>query len=236
VGREAVAQLLQRGARVLAIVRSRDSVSESILGNENFEAIEASILDVRREELAGYLEGCDAAVCCLGHTLSIRGIFGKPRRLVSDAVAATCIAMLSTEGDRSRPIRFVLLSSDGVDHPGSTDPPRGRAERVLLSMVKILLPPHADNVAAAKSLAESANSSGNRLEWVGVRPVSFSRDPSTGKDYAVLANPGDAILGNDHVGIESIAKLIADLLTKEKMWDEWRGKMPVVLNPEAVLK
>ena len=44
-------------------------------------------------ELNEYVEGCNAIVSCLGHNMSFQGIFGKPRKLVTDATKRLCSAI-----------------------------------------------------------------------------------------------------------------------------------------------
>jgi len=36
--------------------------------------------------MAQHVAGCDAVASCLGHNLTFKRLFGKPRRLVTDAV------------------------------------------------------------------------------------------------------------------------------------------------------
>ena len=84
-GQRALQQLLDRGIRVRAIVRSVGKLPPALAGNPDLTVIEASLLALSDAELKRHLAGCDAVVSCLGHVLDLRGIFGAPRDLVTQA-------------------------------------------------------------------------------------------------------------------------------------------------------
>ena len=84
-GRLLVAELLRRNQRVKVIVRSPHKLAEAVLRNPNVAVISASILSLSDEELAHHVKGCHAVASCLGHNMSFKGIYGKPRNLVAEA-------------------------------------------------------------------------------------------------------------------------------------------------------
>jgi len=93
-GKHVVLQLLQRKQHVKAVVRSKqrllDSLDEvapntSTEFSSSLEIQEASLLDLSDDDLMELTSQCDATVSCLGHNISIQGMFGHPRRLVTDA-------------------------------------------------------------------------------------------------------------------------------------------------------
>ena len=51
------------------------------------------ITEISVEEMSGYLKGCHAVATCLGRSLTMKGIFGKPRKLVTDSVVLLCEAI-----------------------------------------------------------------------------------------------------------------------------------------------
>ncbi|MDE0770445.1 MAG: NAD(P)H-binding protein [Opitutaceae bacterium] len=71
-GRLLVEELLARGCRVKAIVRSPECFPESMTGNETLSLIHASVLDLSDADMAVHASDCVAVVSCLGHTLSLR--------------------------------------------------------------------------------------------------------------------------------------------------------------------
>lgn len=83
-GRLLVQQLLDRGQRVKAIVRSPDKLHGIARSAEHMSVIHASLLDIGDAELAEHVKGCVAVASCLGHNMSLKGMYGHPRRLVTD--------------------------------------------------------------------------------------------------------------------------------------------------------
>jgi uncharacterized protein YbjT (DUF2867 family) len=64
-GGRVLQQLVSRGVRVRAIVRSVGKVPAPISEHPNVTLIEA--------DLERHVHGCDAVVPCLGHVMSVRG-------------------------------------------------------------------------------------------------------------------------------------------------------------------
>ncbi len=92
-GQLLVAQLLNRGQKVRVIVRTMGNLPKTITNHENISVIQASVLDLNDAELAQHVKGCNAIASCQGHNMSFKGIFGQPRRLVTDATRRLCDAI-----------------------------------------------------------------------------------------------------------------------------------------------
>ena len=92
-GRLLVEQLLSRGQHVKVVVRSEDGLPERIRNHDNLSVTQASVLDLSDSEMARLVAGCGAVASCLGHNLSFKGLFGPPRRLVTDATGRLCEAI-----------------------------------------------------------------------------------------------------------------------------------------------
>lgn len=67
-GRLLVEELLHRGVKVKAIVRSPDTLTEASKNHGNLSVIQASLLDISDSDLARHVEGCDSVALCLGTT------------------------------------------------------------------------------------------------------------------------------------------------------------------------
>ena len=80
--------------------------------NENLELIEASVLDLSDAELEHHVGDCSAVASCLGHNLSFRGLYGHPRRLVTEATRRLDVA---------RSYVYTLMKTLGVDRFGRID-------------------------------------------------------------------------------------------------------------------
>jgi nucleoside-diphosphate-sugar epimerase len=88
-GKHLVQQLLNMGSEVVAVVRSPDRVPSAWKNDPRVTLVETSISKASSDEMTRYLWGCQSAASCLGHNVSTKGIFGKPRRLVADTVRLT---------------------------------------------------------------------------------------------------------------------------------------------------
>ena len=96
-GRLLVRELLARGTPVRAVVRSRSGLDDEVLADPGLSVVEAGIAGLPDADVRDLVQGCDAAASCLGHRLSLRGIYGPPRdsgtdlRLDSDVQARSSI-------------------------------------------------------------------------------------------------------------------------------------------------
>lgn len=115
-GKLLVDQLLETGQSVKVIVRPESNVPIHWINNEKVDLIRENINEVSAEVMAEFLSDCNAAASCLGHSLTFKGIFGKPRRLVSDAVRL--ISKAIRNGALSKPFRFVLMNTAGNSNRG----------------------------------------------------------------------------------------------------------------------
>jgi putative NADH-flavin reductase len=88
-----VDQLIDRGKTVVVIVRSAERLPEHLRNHDNVSVVETNLVDLSDAEIAEYVKGRTAIASCLGHNLSVRGIFGPPRRLVHDVIAKLCRAI-----------------------------------------------------------------------------------------------------------------------------------------------
>ena len=225
-GRRVLAQLLGRGVGVRAVVRSRGAIPPGVVGNPGLEFVEASLLSLSDDELRRLVRGCDAVVSCLGHPITVRGILGPPRDLVTRATTRLCRAV---EAERPpRPVRLVLLSSVSVHRPGRLDARRGSGERAFLWLVRALLPPARDNQRAADFLVRDVGPAHPHVEWVVVRPDTLLEGEVSRYDLNEgivngVFSPGRSTMAN-------VAHFLCELSTDPGAWERWRGRMPVVVD------
>jgi len=230
-GQQLVAQLLDRGQTVKAVVRSPDKLPPAIREHPNLALIHASVLDLSDRELAGHLKDCAAVASCLGHNLTLKGLFGPPRRLVTDATRRLCDAIKAT--DSAAPARFVLMNTAGNsnrDLPESVS----FAQRCVIGLLRVCLPPHADNEAAADFLRTRIGQHDHAVEWVAVRPDSLI-DQDAVTEYELHASPTrSAIFNAGKTSRINVAHFMADLVTVPQVWNTWKGQMPVIYNQEPL--
>jgi nucleoside-diphosphate-sugar epimerase len=229
-GRLLVAQLLDRGLRVKAIVRSPDHLPDSLGQHENLSLIHASVLDLSDTEMAEHIVGCEAVASCLGHNLTIQGIFGQPRRLVTAAARRVCQAMRAS--DSEKPTRFVLMNTAGNSNRDLKEPV-SLSHRCVIAVLRWLVPPHRDNETAADYLRTEIGQHDTEIEWAVVRPDSLF-DEDDVSDYEIHPSPTrSAIFNPGRTSRINVAHFMADLITNhDGVWEKWKGRMPVVYNQE----
>jgi nucleoside-diphosphate-sugar epimerase len=227
-GRLLVAQLLDRGQDVRAIVRSAERLPAAVRDHDRLTVTTASILELGPAELFRHLDGCRAVASCLGHNLTLKGVLGRPHRLVSEAVRRLCAAVGARRA--AEPTRFVLMSSAGVSDRGERVTP---AQRLVISIIRQLVPPHADNEMAAENLRSSAGRSHGAIEWAAVRPDSLI-DEDAVSAYEVHPSPRrSALFDPGETSRINVAYFMAELITRDETWGRWRGGMPVIYNARS---
>ncbi len=173
-----------------------------------------------------HLRGCDAAISCLGHVLSFKGVFGPPRDLVTRATARLCRAIAALEP--ARPVKFILMSSVSVHRPGGLDTRRGALERGFMWMLRGAIPPAGDNQRAANFLHEEIGADNPFVQWVVVRPDSLlAGDVSA---YALHEGLVSSLFAPDRTNMANVAHFMGELVADPQAWAAWKGKLPVIVN------
>ncbi len=221
-GGRVLEQLLAKGHGVRAIVRSREKVPAALRAQAALELLEASLLDLSEAELAEQVRDCDAVVSCLGHVLSLKGVFGAPRKLCVEAARRVCEAI-----ERSgAATRFILMNTVGAGDP-ALEEPRTLFDRALLWVLRYTLPPHRDNELAAEYLHQRGRAG---LEWCSVRPDALIDAEVSA--YTVAPSPSTTILGGRPTTRANVAHFMVSLIEDARRWSEWRFRMPVITNAD----
>ena len=226
-GRLLVAQLLSRGQKVRIIVREKSSLPDGVKNHENISIIEASVLDLSDAEMVQHVKGCDAVASCLGHNLTFKGMFGHPRRLVTEATQRLCSAVQVNKSEQ--PVKFVLMNTTGNRNRDLLEP-ISFAQKCVMLLIRLLLPPHVDNEKAADYLRTEIGQSNSSIEWSAVRPDGLT-DESEVTAYDVHVSPTrSAIFDAGKSSRINVGHFMAELITNQTLWAEWQGKMPVIYN------
>ena len=228
-GRLVVEQLLRRGKSLRIVVRTNSNLGRELFIHPQLTIIQGSLLEFSEAELAALVEGCTAVVSCLGHNLSVKGIFGAPRALVTEATAKLCKAIISHQ--RPTAVKFILMNSSGVRNLDS-DEPVSTAQHIILFALRHLLPPHRDNERAAAYLSSQVGENDEHLEWVSVRPDSLVDLPQE-SPYSMHPSPlRSAIFDAGICSRINVACVIRDLICTDDLWSQWQGRMPILYNSE----
>ncbi len=229
-GRLLVEQLLNRGQNVRIVVRSPDKLPETAKRHDKLSVIHAAALDFSDTEMAQHVSGCDAVASCLGHNMSFHGIFGRPRRLVTDATRRLCSAVKAN--NPNTPVKFVLMNSTGNSNRDLNEP-ISFGQKCVIWLLRLLLPPHADNENAADYLRTQIGQIDGAIEWAVVRSDALIDETET-TDFAVYPSPiRSAIFDAGVTSRINVGCFMADLITDDDTWNKWKGKMPVIYNSDS---
>lgn len=226
-GKLLVAELLSRGVAVIAVVRPTSSLKNTFERYPNYQEVSASISEMADKELTPLLRDCDAVLSCLGHNLTFEGMFGEPRRLVSETIEKLSRVIESLQPDRK--VKIILMNTTGNSNRDIPEIP-ALSQRIVISILRVLLPPHVDNERAADFLRSCIGQQHQFIEWVAVRPDSLT-DEAEVTGYQIHASPTrNAIFDSGITSRINVANFMANLATESGQWNLWRGQMPVIYN------
>ncbi|MCK9616999.1 MAG: NAD(P)H-binding protein [Lentimicrobiaceae bacterium] len=229
-GKHLVEQLLNMGQKVKVIVRPTVKTTDTWINNDKITIIKANISEISVDEMMNYLTDCQSVASCLGHNITLKGIFGKPRKLVTDAVKLLCMAIQKNSPDK--PIKFVLMNTTG-NRNRDLNEPISIGERVVMGLIRLLVPPQSDNEKAADFLRVNIGQKNELIDWVVVRPDTLiDEDSSTG--YELYASPIRSALSNPgKTSRINVGNFMSRLIVDNDLWDKWEGQMPVIYNKET---
>ncbi len=226
-GRLLTEELLNRGQLVKVIVRSPDKLPTAVKNHDNLTVIQANVLDLSDAELAKHTKGCDAVVSCLGHNMTFKGMYGHPRKLVTDATRRLCEAIQANRPEK--PTKFVLMNTTG-NRNRDLNEPISFAEKFVVGLLRLLLPPHSDNEQAADFLRSKIGQNDKLIEWAAVRPDNLI-DEDEVTPYDVYPSPiRSAIFDAGQTSRINVGYFMAELITEDDIWQKWQGQMPVIYN------
>jgi hypothetical protein len=232
-GKQLVEQLIIKGITVKAVVRSVEKLPESWKNNKQIELIVASILELSDEEVMELTFDCQFIASCLGHNLTWKGIYGKPRRLVTDAAKKLCNAVEANKPDS--PVKYVLMNTTG-NRNRDINEPTSVLQKCVIVLIRLLLPPHVDNEQAADYLRIKRGQNNQFIEWTAVRPDGLINEEEV-TDYEIHPSPTrSAIFNAGKVSRINVGHFMARLINETELWKKWKGQMPVIYNKSSLIK
>jgi len=226
-----VEELLNREQYVKVIVRSPEKLPDTIKNHERLTVICASVLELSNKEMEQHVAGCNAVASCLGHNMTFKGVFGKPRRLVTETTQRLCIAIEANKSEAST--KFVLMNTVANRNPDLNES-ISFAQRCVIGLLRLVLPPHPDNEKAAEYLRTVIGQKNNAIEWTAVRPSALI-DEESASQIEVYPSPMRSILKDGQISRINVGHFMADLITNNDIWNKWKGQMPVIYNKGTAL-
>jgi hypothetical protein len=226
-GRQLIEQLLIQGHTIKAVVRTPEKLPESWQSNERIKIIPASLLDLSDKKMMELTLDCHAIASCLGHTMSWKGIYGQPRQLVTDATRRLCNAIEANKPES--PVKFVLMNTTG-NRNRDLNESISFAQKCIIGLLRLLLPPHVDNERAADYLRTQVGQNNQFIEWTAVRPDGLIDDDVV-TEYDTHRSPTrSAIFNAGKVSRINVGHFMASLINDGHLWNKWKGQMPVIYS------
>tara|TARA_R110002050_G_scaffold48559_8_gene113016 strand:- start:9267 stop:10001 length:735 start_codon:yes stop_codon:yes gene_type:complete len=226
-GKELVNQLILMGQHVKIIVRPLAKIPDTWERSKQIAIIRANVSEIDITEMANHLNGCQSVASCLGHHLSLSGIFGKPRKLVADTVELICRAI--EKNSSGHHFKFVLMNTTGNRNKDLNET-YSFGEKLAMGLIRRLIPPQLDNEHAADYLRLNIGQNHENIEWVAVRPDSLINDSKV-TEYELYGSPTRSPLFNPgKTSRINVGNFMARLIVEKDLWEDWKGKMPVIYN------
>jgi len=128
-----------------------------------------------------------------------------------------------------KPTKFVLMNTTGNRNRDLYEP-ISFTQKCAIGLIRILLPPHADNEQAADYLRVKIGQDDQAVEWTVVRPDGLVNDEKV-TAYDVYHSPTrSAIFDAGTTSRINVGHFMADLITDSVTWKRWKGQMPVIYN------
>ncbi|RRJ66058.1 NAD(P)-dependent oxidoreductase [Paenibacillus oralis] len=225
-GKHVVRQFIKRQIHTRILIRKNAVVPNDVQEHPLVEIVKGNINELNDAEMNQLLRDCDVIISCLGHNLTLKGMFGKPRYLVFDAIKR----IYETVPKRAeKTVKLILMSTTGYTNTlsGETNSP---GEKIILSLLKLLLPPHRDNVKAANYLIAKMGKGDGNVGWVAVRPDTLVNHDKE-SPYEVCESPvRSPIFNAGKTSRINVSYFMAELAIDENLWKCWEFKTPVIYN------
>ncbi len=232
-GKLLVNQLIASGQRATVIVRPNSSYPDEWNDQKLVTVIKENITEISLDKLADIVADCHSVASCLGHNMTLKGLFGMPRRLVADSVSLLCEAIIHSASDQT--VKFVLMNTAGNSNRDLNEP-APLARKIVIGLVRWLIPPHADNEKASDHLRLNIGPNHPSIEWVVVRPDNLIDDEEV-TEYSLHKSPTrDPIFNPGKTSRINVGHLMARLILDNELWQMWKGQMPVIYNVAAQAK
>lgn len=226
-GKQLVKQLMNRDTAVRILIREQSTPPAEFIKSPLVEIVKGSVSEYSTNDMVALIGDCDAVVSCLGHNITFKGMFGNPRNLVTDTVKVVSDAIKLI----NKRVKFILMSTTGYTN-SKNDETNTAGEKIVLSLLKLLLPPHRDNIRAGDYLTKEIGRN-DLIDWIAVRPDSLIENDEV-TNYDVVNTPlRSPIFDPGKASRINVAHLMAELLTNDSLWQKWRGKTPVLYNIES---
>jgi hypothetical protein len=150
--------------------------------------------------------------------------------LVADAVQLLCEA--ASLNSTLPHLKVLLMIGAGVVNRDVNERLTAR-DKVFMKLIRMLIPPHTDNAEAAEYLRLQIGQDHPRVQWVAIRPYNLI-DEAKVTSYCTNASPNQSVIFDPKVTSRiNVADFMCNLISDSRVWDQWKGKMPVIYNDQS---
>jgi len=221
-----VKQLLDRKVKVKAVARNESDALNKLKNVELLEIVIGNISEFDLNKNLELINDCDSVVCCLGHNINFKGLFGKPRMLVSDSIKNICNAI---ERSNKEKVKLILMNTT-ANMNRKLQENYSCKDRIVLSLLTLFLPPHKDNLEAASYLSNVIADNNSKIEWIAVRPDTLINEEKE-SEYEIIESPKRSpVFDAGKTSRINVAHFMVELLQNNELWNSWKFKMPVIYN------
>jgi hypothetical protein len=109
-------------------------------------------------------------------------------------------------------------------------------QKIVIALLRLLLPPHLDNEKAADFLRVNIGQRHPYIEWTVVRPDTLKNEEKV-TGYSLHISPVRSALFNPgKTSRNNVGHFMARLITDDDLWNRWKGQMPVIYNKVSLKK
>jgi len=228
-GKLLVNQLLESKQKVKIVVRSTSILPDNWKNNTYLTVINRNISEITVEEMSEILAECSSVASCLGHNITWKGIYGKPRKLVTDAVRLICEAIFTNNIGKT--IKFILMNTAGNSNRDILEY-ISLGQKMVIQLGRLLLPPLLDNERAADYLRINVGQNNPNIEWVVVRPDNLINEEKVTNFTSHKLPTRSAIFNPGKTSRINVGHFMARLILDDNLWNKWKGQMPVIYNEQ----
>lgn len=221
-----VRQLIRRNIETKILIRKSARLAKEIKESNLVEIVKGNINELNSNEMESLLQNCDVVISCLGHNITFKGLFGHPRYLVRDAVRNVCEAAKKSSSGK---VKLVLMSTTAYTNKLSGEKD-SLGEKLIFSLLTLLLPPQRDNVKAADYLLRQIGKQDKKVEWIAVRPDTLIDEDKESAYIIKHHRVRSTIFNAGKTSRINVSHFMAELVTDEGLWKKWLFKTPVIYN------
>ncbi|MCA1011571.1 NAD(P)-binding oxidoreductase [Halobacillus halophilus] len=227
-GRQVVRQLIKRQIHTRIHIRETAVLSEDIHNHSLVEIVKGSISELTDTDMSALLQDCTAIISCLGHNITFKGMYGRPRYLVFDAIKRIT-ELVNKEPAKKR--KLILMSTTAYTNPLAGEK-NSIAERMIFSFLMLILPPHRDNVKAANHLVMTTGHEHKNIDWIAVRPDSLINETEETTYEIYESKVRSPLFNAGKTSRINVSHFMAELVTDDAKWNQWQYKTPVIYNKD----